>query len=242
MIIIYDGTLEGLMTSFFYCFKNKYKPKNIIFQNNISLFDKIINIETNSEKSKYMIEYFDNKIKRNVKKTILYTYASNFVNKEIYLFNYLLYSINNDSRNLNNEYVFKINEICRKVGLEIHRLKGLIRFRLLKDNSYYSPIYSDNDVIYFLIHHFVNRFKNEKIVLHDVERKNIAVCENNKIDFFHIKNDSLNDLKDFYHKDEFEIQNLWKEFHKSIAITNRKNTKLQKQFMPYRYWKYLIEL
>nr|WP_315988235.1 DUF4130 domain-containing protein [Desulforamulus aquiferis] len=41
-------------------------------------------------------------------------------------------------------------------------------------------------------------------------------------------------------KDNF-YQELWKEYFKSTAIQGRKNPKLQKQFMPTRYWKYLIE-
>ena len=40
---------------------------------------------------------------------------------------------------------------------------------------------------------------------------------------------------------EKEIQEIWKKYFKHIAIKERKNSKLQKSFMPVRYWKYLVE-
>jgi predicted DNA-binding helix-hairpin-helix protein len=38
-----------------------------------------------------------------------------------------------------------------------------------------------------------------------------------------------------------EIVNLWQEFFDSVALSNRRNLRLQRQYMPTRYWKNLIE-
>ncbi len=40
---------------------------------------------------------------------------------------------------------------------------------------------------------------------------------------------------------EQNIQNLWKQFFDSIAIKDKIKPRLQRQFLPKRYWKYLIE-
>ena len=40
---------------------------------------------------------------------------------------------------------------------------------------------------------------------------------------------------------ESAFQDLWKDYLSSITIRERKNLKLQRQFMPKRFWKYLIE-
>jgi probable DNA metabolism protein len=37
-------------------------------------------------------------------------------------------------------------------------------------------------------------------------------------------------------------EQLWQTYHKAINNEDRANPKLQKQFMPKRYWKYLPEL
>jgi len=42
--------------------------------------------------------------------------------------------------------------------------------------------------------------------------------------------------------DEKRFQEMWKSYHKAITIKERINPKLQKQFMPRRYWKYLTEM
>ena len=47
--------------------------------------------------------------------------------------------------------------------------------------------------------------------------------------------------KNVFDEKEEEYQKLWKTFFKRIAITERKNLKLQRQFIPARYWKYLPE-
>ena len=41
---------------------------------------------------------------------------------------------------------------------------------------------------------------------------------------------------------EKEYQQLWKTFFQTIAIEERKNPRLQMQFMPKKYWKDLVEL
>ena len=42
--------------------------------------------------------------------------------------------------------------------------------------------------------------------------------------------------------DELDIQNLWKEFYKTIGIAKRKNDRCRMNFMPKKYWKYIIEV
>ena len=43
-------------------------------------------------------------------------------------------------------------------------------------------------------------------------------------------------------KEELFYQELWKVFHKSIAIKERSNKNLQMQHMPKKYWKNIIEM
>jgi probable DNA metabolism protein len=38
------------------------------------------------------------------------------------------------------------------------------------------------------------------------------------------------------------FEDLWKTFHKTIAIKERTNKKCQQQFMPKKYWKNILEM
>ena len=42
-------------------------------------------------------------------------------------------------------------------------------------------------------------------------------------------------------EDEKLFQTLWKNYFKSLTIKERINPKLQRQHMPQRFWKYLVE-
>ena len=43
-------------------------------------------------------------------------------------------------------------------------------------------------------------------------------------------------------EDEAVYQKLWKGYFKNIAIKERENKRLQMQFMPKKYWKFLKEM
>ena len=38
------------------------------------------------------------------------------------------------------------------------------------------------------------------------------------------------------------IEELWKDFYKIIGINERKNDRCRMNFMPKKYWKYMIEM
>ena len=42
-------------------------------------------------------------------------------------------------------------------------------------------------------------------------------------------------------ENEEDFARMWSGYFKIIAIETRKNPKLQRQFMPQRYWKYITE-
>ena len=54
------------------------------------------------------------------------------------------------------------------------------------------------------------------------------------------KNVNLKDIE--IKKKEKEIENLWLTFFKAIGIEARKNRRCQMNFMPKKYWKYIIEM
>ena len=49
------------------------------------------------------------------------------------------------------------------------------------------------------------------------------------------------EVNSFYTEEEKTYQKLWQTYFKNIAIKERRNLKLQRQFIPTRYWKYLTE-
>ena len=114
---------------------------------------------------------------------------------------------------------------------------GLIRFQLYKNNIYYAALEPDHNIAELIAPHFADRMADQNWIIHDLKR-NLAVVYN--------QNEWFSTTFTLEHKLKLEVeeqyyQKLWQQYYDSIAISNRLNPKLQKNFMPQRYWKHLVE-
>jgi probable DNA metabolism protein len=148
-----------------------------------------------------------------------------------------------------NDAVLGLESISRRVDLEAHRLKGMLRFRILKDGLQYAPFAADHNVIGYLADHFRSRFTGTRWVLHDTGRKLALYWNGEKLEAADIDEAITAHVARFgelpaqeLSPEEKYYQELWKGFHAAIAIPGRENSALQKRFMPRRYWRYLIEM
>lgn len=138
-----------------------------------------------------------------------------------------------------------VAEVHRRVGQvrgESHRLKGLVRFRRLRDGSYYGPLRPDHRVLYAVARHFVRRLSQETWLLHDTGRGEALHWDRRELRELALPADLATALDANFATDEAEMQDLWRIFHRTIAVPGREHPELQRQFMPRRYWPYLTEL
>lgn len=64
------------------------------------------------------------------------------------------------------------------------------------------------------------------------DKKKYYLISGNNINILEIKNNNQ----------EENIEDLWTTFFNTIGITERKNKRCQMNFMPKKYWKYMIEM
>ena len=127
-----------------------------------------------------------------------------------------------------------------KVDREIHRLMGLLRFKPRSDGIWLAYCAPDNFILPVFAEHFTARFGEAPWAIID-EKRELALVR------LQAKSPCLGILSSFpflfnreHTQDNWE--ELWRSYHRSINIQNRRNPALQLQFMPRRYWKYLPEL
>ena len=121
------------------------------------------------------------------------------------------------------DYVLHILNLRKNMLSEAHKLKGLVRLQEIGNNLFYSSIHPENNVIENLGHFFIRRFPAQNLILHDKNR-GIALLYNTKeYTIMQVNNNSLNPS---ITESEKQFQGLWKTFHKTIAIKERKNSKL----------------
>jgi len=240
MDYLYDGSFEGLLTAIYY---NYYEEKaDGIYHKDYYQYSLTTNsrtLETNSEIAAKVYGAIEQKISAEALRQIYYVYLSNHPNKENLILRYLELGFKLGAK-INSYYthpaVLPVLKTAKKVSFEAHRFLGLVRFVEAR-NYLYAALEPDNNIIVLLADHFAERLANENFIIHD-KKRNIAVIYNRQEWFL---SDLPKDLKVDFSDEEAFYQQLWQRYFKHMGIDDRKNPKLQAQFVPHRYRKNLIE-
>ena len=132
--------------------------------------------------------------------------------------------------------VYDAVERIRRVGFEIHRMHGFIRFMETASGVLYAPFSPDNDICDLLVPHFRARFPHIPFVLHDVKRKKAACFDGRTAILTNLPSADV-----LLSDTETQWQALWKEYYHSVNIPERERLKQMRGYMPVRYWKFMPE-
>lgn len=169
---------------------------------------------------------------------------SNHKNRADFIYRFLLDGFKYGENVLNMMHldsVFSIFELCRFVGNENHLLTGFLRFSKTEEGLLVSKIAPKNDVITLLANHFSDRISEENWIIYDEKRKKGIVHAAGKSWVVFHDEDKLWMDKIKWKTDEQEYQDLWRTFHRSIAIPERANYRCQRNHLPLRYRPYMTE-
>jgi probable DNA metabolism protein len=139
----------------------------------------------------------------------------------------------------NNDAVEQVNRLASKVVREAHKMTGLLRFMRLRDGGLYAPYAPDHNISALLARHFRERLSAERWVIHDRHRGLAVAWDGDELRSLAEIPERIEALAS---EEEAVYQDLWRQFTRSVAIKSRENPRLQRQFMPRRYWDYLTEM
>ena len=237
-IYIYNNNFISLLSLIKTLINTHIKPDNIkdLFYNE-TLLDNTITLDIEDDEN--IIKSFDTEIL----KTIYYVYLSSNENKELIIF-YFILNYYKYGKNViyfkKLKCVYKATKIAAYVLHENHKLKGFTRFSQLENNILYADISPENNILPILSNHFKKRLKNELWIIHDTKRNILSIYDKKN---FYITNDNNFKLLNTNKSDnEITIENMWKTFYKTIGIKERKNDRCRMNFMPKKYWKYMLEM
>lgn len=243
LVYLYDETFEGFLSVVFDCYKNKSIPSDIKskYTYSINFLEQSLEIETSLEKA---TRVYNGLINLASYQTLYYCFTA-FLNsasdKEINIFKYIIHALEvSDKVNsmLTVPYVLYVQKLSKNTLFEAHRLKGLLRFMSIENNIYYASIHPDNQILELLAKHFIKRLPTEKFIIHDKKRNLALLYNTNSYTIVDASTLQLPALSE----EELHYQKLWKTFFNTITIKERKNPRLQMQFMPKKYWVDLVEL
>ncbi len=239
MDYLYDSTYTGLMTSLYIHYKYK-KSTGILskklYQKSLMVDYKIV--KSNVEFSSKMENIIEKRISKKALKFIYYTFLSTEPKKEKYIIKFidLGFKKGNITQLYSHEDTFPIQKIFDKVSKEKHRFLGILRFKDL-NGILFSEISPDNDVVELIMPHFVDRFKSENFIIFDDKRLKAGIHNQKQWYITNIDEKLYSKFSDV----EEVYEEMWKEYFQAIAIADRKNTKVQFQFLPLRYRKNITE-
>lgn len=146
---------------------------------------------------------------------------------------------------LADDHIRTVFELSRRVHNEAHRMKQFLRFKEVEANILYAQINPGEDVTALIMPHFSDRFPLENFMIADMGRGITGIHAAGK-EWFLIRMDE--GLKEQFEalsqqktEQEREMVELFRHFCHTIGIRERKNTKLQQQFLPLKYRAFMTE-
>jgi len=240
---ITDGSFEGLLTAVFESYANKAPVLDILHgmptQMNFATEYKVIS--TDEQKAIRVYTGIQNKISDEAAQNVTLCWLSEMDGCGNWILRYLRKGFvegANVDKLITHPWVRPVHVAAFKVGRETHRLLGLCRFKLTQKGFYQSIISPDHNQLTLLAPHFADRMSNQRWSIYD-EKRDIAVIFDTQR-WLIVPGNVARAMPS--HPDEVKCQALWQRYFNTISIGSRMNPDLQRQMMPKRYWKNLIEI
>ena len=240
-VYVYNDNFLSLLALIVILIRKKTIPKDIKPCNfEFGLFDEVEELLLPEKEE--TINYIIKNIGYDNFNMIFRLYLSVFKDKELFIFYYCLYSLKYKETTRfmrNNKWVNETLKQSLYVSRENHKFKGFTRFKKMNNEIYYAEINPTNNILPLLSNHFRARLKSEYWIIKDVNRNLYSLYDKKSFivsgDEFKINDFNLSD-------DEDKFLSLWKEFYNTVGIKERKNDRCRMNFMPKKYWKYIMEV
>jgi len=241
MIFVYDGSIEGFFSVVFEAYKMGVEPVAICSSQKdyqTSMLYQTASIKTDFVNAERVITGIK-RISYNALDDIYTAFRHCGEEKDLAIFRFIKLLFCKKSAALNmlaHPDVVIFNNLVHSVQKEIHLMKGFVRFRQTDFGVYYAPISPDHDILDALANHFTQRYKGMAFCIHDVGRQKMLAY-----DGVICKIVPANEVEITLSEEERILQSAWQDYYESVNIKERKNLKLQRQFLPRRYRKFMPE-
>lgn len=250
-VYVFDGSLEGLLTSIFEFYERKPKTVQLIgaqyFEPN--LIDDVLQVVSHETKAQRVWKGLRQKIGSEWLLRFYKAYLSEDPATHQQLFDFARYIFDHApgaEQNFGHPAVIAVTQAERSVNREAHRMKAFIRFQQTADGIFYAPIEPDFNVLPLISNFFKDRYADQAWIIYDLKRKYGLHYDLEKVSEIVLDQQpemphNLSLPTNILDDKELLYSLLWNDYFKSTNIPARKNMKLHIRHVPKRYWKYLTE-
>ncbi|PRY91964.1 putative DNA metabolism protein [Marinilabilia salmonicolor] len=246
----YDGTFPGFLSAVFEVWDRDRFPARIVPPEVApGLFEETLEVKTADDHADRVWKGIAKAGGKQLCQRFMHVFLSRAPEAEdlmLFILKQLFDSKKNIAGDLSVEAVLKFTQLERKVLREVHRLYMFLRFEQTADGIWFAPVSPKYDVLPMTLNHFKSRFSDQAWLIYDTVRKygyyyDIKVVEEITIDNPAFEKETGSLPTEAQSEDEQQWQEMWRSYFKHIAIRERANPRLQRQFMPKRFWKHLTE-
>jgi probable DNA metabolism protein len=239
-VYLYDGSFEGFLSVVYQSFYEK-KPASKIVKSlkDISLLDEVVEIVTDNIHAQKVHQALQSRFEKRNYNKIFHTFLCDSKDFEKALYDFIVIGFKNQNKlaDINHPSIYYLEKLEREYFRHLDKMYGFIRFEELEDGSLYAKIEGKFNILPYLGKHFVKRLDGYDFIIHDTVRA-LAYVKTKEGGMIH-------QVADFeapkLSKDEAKFQKLWKLFFGHVTIKERKNLKLQKNWIPLLYRTYMTE-
>lgn len=249
-VLLCEDSQEGVFTGVYEAYNQKLNVENVWLvageEENLRLFAEYIPIKTDAEKSMKVARTVRGLAGEESYERLCLTLSSTAEDKAQAVFQTIVRMLQNKKNaagilnQLTDTYVHRVFELSRKTGNEVHRLREFLRFQELQNKVLYAEIGPKNDVLVYLMPHFSDRFPMENFLIYDEGRRLLGVHPAQG-EWYLMRDVMLEQELLMYSQEEEKYRELFRCFCKKIEIPERENVKLQRNLLPIKFRKYMVE-
>lgn len=247
-IFLCSNSLEGILCGVYDAWMSRLGHGNVALElegtGNIRMFSEYRQVEESPKKTDKVIAAIYRKAGQQVYEMVFRASLSREEDKADKIYRFLVYALNCGSKvadMLQIPAVYEIFRMNRNVGNEAHLLIEFARFSETEDKVLVCIVGPKNDVTILMAPHFADRLSGENWIIYDEgRRKGIVHRAGEGWMVVQTQDDKWKEqLKKGTDQERFE--SLWKTFHSSIAIEERRNYVCQRGHLPLRFRPYMTE-
>ena len=248
-VFIYDHTFEGLLCAVFEAFRLKLRPDRLLTAGEPLplLAENLLTVVTDETSAARVWDALQKKVSGLAIKQVAYAWLAEDGPSAELVFHYLGKIFSGVSEtDFTDPDVLALRQLALKVDHERERVLQFVRFQKTADNIYFAGVSPFYNVVPLTVRFFADRFADQRWIIYDLDRGYGFHYDLNavrEIDFFRPVNPDTGQLNEAeLAEDEAMFQEAWRKYFKAVNIAERANPRLQRQFMPKRFWPYLTEM
>ncbi|MDR1043653.1 MAG: TIGR03915 family putative DNA repair protein [Candidatus Adiutrix sp.] len=248
IVFVYEQSFEGLLSAVFEAFRLRLTPDALCPEGERPplLATEIHRAPGDPEKSARVWAGLEKKLSGLALKQILYAWLSEEPGAAELVIRYLraVYSGTAET-DFAHPDVMALRRTAFKVSREKEHLRQFLRFQKTRAGVYFAAVVPRCNVLPLVLGHFADRFADQQWIIYDLNRQYgyyydlESLRETDRRPPVDPASGRL--AEEELAGGEALLQEAWRAYFKSVSIAQRANPRLQRQFMPRRFWPYLTE-